>query len=60
MWIFFSLLKMVARKTIIKGLTSSTGWNLGKKNKFNQRYAPLTSVPITGTKNKKNKEIINR
>ena len=57
---FFSLLKIVARKIIIKGLTSSTGWNLGKKNKFNQRFAPLTSVPIIGTKNKKNKEIKKR
>ena len=60
MWIFFSLLKIVARKTIIKGLTSSTGWNLGKKNMFSQRFAPLTSVPIIGTKSKKNKEIKNR
>ena len=51
---------MVARITIINGLTSSIGWNLGKKNKLSQRLAPLTSVPIIGTNNKKTKEIKNK
>ena len=44
----------------MKGLTSSIGWNLGKKNKLSQRFAPLTSVPIKGTSNKKNREIKNK
>ena len=57
---FFSLLKMVARKIIVKGFTSSTGWNLGKKNKSIHRFDPLTSTPIIGTKNKKNKETKNK
>ena len=57
---FFSLLRMVARKTMINGFTSSIGWNLGKKNMLSQRLAPLTSEPIIGTKNKKNKEIKNK
>ena len=44
----------------MKGLTSSTGWNCGKKIKSNHRFAPLTYVPIIGTKNKKNNEIKNK
>ena len=51
---------MVARKIIVKGLISSTGWNLGIKIKSSHRFAPLTSVPTKGTKNKKNKEIKNK
>ena len=51
---------MVAKIIIVNGLISSTGWNFGKKNKFNQRLAPFTSVPISGTKNKKTKEIKNK
>ena len=44
---------MVARKIIVKGLTSSIGWNLGKKNKSSHLLDPFTSVPKIGTKNKK-------
>ena len=51
---------MVARKIIVKGLTSSTGWNLGKKVKSSHRFAPLTSVPIICTKSRKNNEIKNK
>ena len=51
---------MVARKIIIKGLTISIGWNLGKKNKSSHRFAPLTSDPTKGTKSKRNKEIKNK
>ena len=51
---------MVARKIIVKGLTNSIGWNLGKKNKSSHLFDPLTSVPIIGTKNKRNKEIKNK
>ena len=51
---------MVARKIIVKGLTSSIGWNLGKKNKSSHLFDPLTSVPIIGTKNKRNKEMKNK
>ena len=57
---FFSLLKIVARKTIVKGLTISMGWNLGKNIKSSQRFAPLTSVPIIGTKSKNNIEVKNK
>ena len=28
------------------------GWNLGKKNKSNHLFDPLTSIPIKGTNNK--------
>ena len=56
----FSLDNTVASKTIVKGLTSSIGWNLGKKNKLNQRLDPLTSTPIMGTNTKKNNEIKNK
>ena len=51
---------MVARKIIVKGLTSSIGWNLGKKNKSSHLFDPLTSVTIIGTKNKRNKEMKNK
>ena len=60
MWIFFSLLRIIAIKIIVKGLASSTGWNLGKKIKSSHRLAPLTSLPMIGTKNKNNKEIKNK
>ena len=60
MWVFFSLLKIVASKIIVKGLTSSMGWNLGKNIKSSHRFAPLTSVPTIGTKNKKNKDTKNK
>ena len=60
MWKSFLLLKIVASKIIIKGLRNSIGWNLGKKNKSNQRFAVLTSTPIIGTKTKKNKETKNK
>ena len=56
---FFSLLKTVASKIIVKGLTSSIGWNLGKKNNSSQRFDALTSTPIMGTRIKKNKETTN-
>ena len=51
---------MTERKIIVKGLTNSIDWNLGKKNKSNHLFEPLTSVPITGTKNKKIIETKNR
>ena len=56
----FSLHKIVEIKIIINGLTSSIGWNLGKKIKSSHRFASLTSVPIIGTKIKKNKEVKNK
>ena len=42
---------------IKKGLTISTGWNLGKKNRSIHRLDPLTSTPIKGTKNNKKSDI---
>ena len=61
-WIFkfFSLLKIKAIKIIVKGLTISIGWNLGRKKRSSHLLDPLTSVPKIGTKNKKNKEIKNK
>ena len=58
-WIFlyFSLLKIILIKIIKNGLTSSIGWNLGKNCKSIHLFEPLTSIPITGTKNKKINEI---
>ena len=49
----------MAIKIIANGLTSSIGWNLGKKNKSSHLLEPFTSVPIIGTKNKKNNDIKN-
>ena len=46
----FSLLKIELTKIIKKGLTSSIGWNLGKKYKSIHLFALLTSTPIKGTK----------
>ena len=50
----FNLLshKIVAKIMIKNGLRTSTGWNLGKKNKSIHLLDPLTSTPMTGTKNK--------
>ena len=52
--------KIIARITIKKGFTISIGWNLGKKNKSIHLLDPLTSMPITGTKNKESNEIKKR
>ena len=55
------LLEIIRPKIIIKkGLTNSIGCNLGKKNKSNHLFDPLTSTPIIGTKssNKKDKKKI--
>ena len=38
---------------IKKGLTNSTGCNLGKKNKSSHLVDPFTSTPIIGTKSNK-------
>ena len=54
---FFSLHKIVEIKIIIKGLTSSIGWNLGRKKRLSHLLDPFTSIPKTGTKNKKIKDI---
>ena len=55
--LYFWLHKIKLIKIIKKGLTNSTGWNLGNKYKSNHLLDPLTSIPIKGTKNKKIKEI---
>ena len=55
-FVYFSLLKIKLIKIIRNGLTSSIGWNLGKKYKSIHRWALLTSTPIMGTKNKVIKE----
>ena len=52
----FSLHKIVVIKMIIKGLTSSIGWNFGRKKRLSHLLDPFTSVPKIGTKNKKNKD----
>ena len=61
MFVYFSLLKIILIKIIKKGLTSSIGWNLGKKYKSIHLWALFTSTPIIGTKNREineNKKII--
>ena len=40
------------KATIKKGLTISTGWNLGKNIKSSHLFDPLTSSPRKGTKSK--------
>ena len=55
------LLQKIVAKIIIKnGFKTSTGWNLGKKNKSIHLLEPLTSTPINGTKNKEISEIKKR
>ena len=49
--VYFSLLKIKLISITRKGLTSSIGWNLGKKYRSIQRWALFTSIPIIGTKN---------
>ena len=44
----------------MNGLTTSIGWNLGRKKKSSHLLDPLTSMPKIGTKNNKNKEIKNK
>ena len=50
---FFSLWKVsnILKTMIKKGLTSSIGWSLGKKNISSHLFDPLTSTPMMGTKN---------
>ena len=38
--------------TIKKGLTISTGWNLGKNIKSSHLFDPFTSIPRKGTSSK--------
>ena len=52
----FWLLKIKLIKIIKKGLTNSIGWNLGKKLKSIHLLEPFTSIPINGTKIKKNND----
>ena len=52
----FSLQRMVAKNTIKKGLSTSIGWNLGKKNRSIHLLEPLTSTPKIGTNTNKNKK----
>ena len=43
--------EIICANTIIKkGFNISIGWNLGKIGKSSHLLAPLTSVPINGTK----------
>ena len=51
----FSLLKIKPTIIIKKGFTNSIGWNLGKKNRSIHLLEPLTSAPMIGTSDKKNK-----
>ena len=50
----------MARKIIINGLTSSMGWNLGKKRKLSHLFDPFISIPKKGTRNRKIREIKNK
>ena len=46
--------------TIKNGFIISMGWNLGKKNKSNHLFDPLTSIPMKGTNNKLTNAIKNK
>ena len=52
----FSLQRMLAKNTIKKGLSTSIGWNLGKKNRSIHLLEPLTATPKIGTKTNEIKE----
>ena len=56
-FVYFWLAKIKLIKIIKKGLTSSIGWNLGKKYMSIHLLEPFTSTPIIGTRIKKIKEI---
>ena len=47
---------IAAKKTIKKGLRTSIGWNLGKKNRSIHLLEPLTSTPIIGTNTNETRE----
>ena len=51
---------MVANIIIKNGFSISIGWNLGKKNRSNHLFDPLTSTPIIGTRNNDVSEIKKR
>ena len=42
------------------GFTNSTGWNIGRKGKFNHLFDPLISTPNTGTKKRSKTETKNK
>ena len=50
--LLFLIVSINDNATIKKGLTISTGWNLGKNIKSNHLFDPFTSIPINGTNNK--------
>ena len=52
-----SVQRILAKKTIRKGFTTSIGWNLGKKNRSIHLFDPLTSTPMIGTNTKEIREI---
>ena len=58
--LFFFKHNKVDTIIIKKGLTSSIGWNLGKKPKSIHLFDPFTSIPIKGTKTKVINEIKNK
>ena len=47
---YFSVVSIIDSMIIKNGLSTSIGWNLGKKNMSNHLLEPLTSTPIIGTK----------
>ena len=49
-----------ATKSINKGLTISTGWNLGKIIRSIHLFEPFASMPINGTNNKNTNETKNK
>ena len=55
--LLFSAQRIVVKKTIRKGFTTSMGWNLGKKKRSIHLFDPFTSTPIIGTNTKDIKEM---
>ena len=50
--LLFWIVNIIDNDTIKKGLTISTGWNLGKNIKSSHLFDPFTSIPRKGTSSK--------
>ena len=59
-FVFSSITIIFATKIIKRGFTSSIGWNLGRKNKFNHLFEPFTSTPKKIIRKSINTEIKNK
>ena len=58
--LLFWIVSINDNDTIKKGLTISTGWNLGKNIKSSHLFEPFTSIPKKGTNSKLRNAIKNK